>query len=187
MDEVGSKDPLAPFSTLDLQHYLPDDILTKVDRMSMAHSLELRAPFLDYRVVELAATWPAEWKINEGATKIVLKETFGDDLPPAVLKQRKWGFSLPIEHWLRQELRPVLEDALNDSQIESSGIFCMKEIRSLAHEHLSGARERTDVLWRYLFFTRWWHRCYASRPRVQSLDQQDHAACYSSVDSPKGL
>lgn len=158
MDRAGDSDRLQPYTAFDLNYYLPDDICVKVDRMSMAHSLELRAPFLDYRVVELAARLPAEWKIQGDVTKMILKETFRNQLPEAVMKQRKWGFALPMEHWLRGELRPALEEAISDPSMVESGIFRMSEIRALADEHWSGARDRTEILWRYLFFRRWWYK-----------------------------
>ncbi|MCA9247604.1 MAG: asparagine synthase (glutamine-hydrolyzing) [Planctomycetales bacterium] len=151
-------DPLARFSSLDLYRYLPDDILTKVDRTSMANSLELRAPLLDYRIVEFAAQLPYNAKIQGEETKVILKRAFKDLLPDDVLQQRKRGFSPPVENWLRDELRPLLEEALHDPLIEQSGIFRLPEIRAMAEEHFSHRRGRRSLLWRYLFFTRWYHR-----------------------------
>ena len=165
MEEVDGSDRLNPFSSFDLHYYLPDDICVKVDRMSMAHSLELRAPFLDYRVVEFASRLPSEWKIRGDITKLILKETFGGELPDAVLKQRKWGFAMPMEHWLRGELKPALQEALEDPSMKQAGIFRMQEIHDLAKEHWSGARDRRDILWRYLFFRRWWHSHCHQRPQ----------------------
>lgn len=158
MDRANCGDDLTPYSSFDLHYYLPDDILTKVDRMSMAHSLELRAPLLDYRIVELAAKLPYTSKIRGSTTKWLLKELYGQQLPSEVTAQRKWGFALPMEHWLRGELRPVLEDALNDPVVVDAGIFNMTEVRALAHEHWSETRDRTPQLWNYLFFTRWWQQ-----------------------------
>ncbi len=150
------RDPLLPFSRFDLHWYLPDDILTKVDRMSMAHSLEVRGPFLDYRVVELAARMPFHWKIRERDTKVILKQIFRSDLPPAVLETRKRGFSIPLADWLRNELRPALLDVIHDRELADSGILNMREAQGLAQEHLSGARNRKSQLWRIMFFARWW-------------------------------
>lgn len=159
MEAGDPSDPLAPYATLDIHSYLPDDILTKVDRMSMAHSLEVRAPFLDYRVVELAARLPCDWKIEAHDTKVILKEVFSEDLTPSVLQPRKRGFSMPLEQWLRNELRPHLEEVLNDSGLQQAGIVDMKEARMLAREHWSGVRNRDSQLWRLLIFARWWeHR-----------------------------
>jgi len=126
--------------------------------MSMAHSLELRAPFLDYRIAEFAYRLPANWKIDANITKLMLKNIFGPRLPKEVTAQRKWGFALPMEHWLRKELRPALEEALADPVIGSAGIFSNPELRSLAEEHWNGTRDRTEILWRYLFFRRWWYK-----------------------------
>lgn len=152
----SSGDPLVPYSRFDLNWYLPDDILTKVDRMSMAHSLEVRAPFLDYRVVELAASMPADWKIRGTESKWILKKSFAAKLPPSVLKQRKRGFSIPLAEWFRGELRPALDDVLHDQALADSGILNMKEVAGLIDEHISGARNRKSQLWRILFFARWW-------------------------------
>lgn len=158
MDIADCGDALTPYSSFDLHYYLPADILTKTDRMSMAHSLELRAPLLDYRIVELAAKLPYDRKIRGATTKWLLKELYADQLPSKVTEQRKWGFALPMEHWLRGQLRPVLEEALHDPVVVDAGIFNMTEVRALADEHWSETRDRTDVLWNYLFFTRWWQQ-----------------------------
>ena len=158
MESGDASDPLAPYATLDVNSYLPDDILTKVDRMSMAHSLEVRAPFLDYRVAELAARLPYDWKITGGDTKVILKEIFAEDLTPSVLQPRKRGFSMPLEHWLRHDLRPHLEEVLDDSALRQAGILDMKEARNWANEHWSGVRNRDGQLWRILVFSRWWKR-----------------------------
>ena len=160
---VDHGDPLRPYTSFDLEYYLPDDINVKVDRMSMAHSLELRAPFLDYRIVEFAFRLPANWKIDNRVTKVILKDLFGRQLPAKVMKQRKWGFALPMEYWLRKELRPALEEALNDPCMREAGIFSTEDLKALAKEHWAGTRDRTEVLWRYLFFRRWWHKNINSR------------------------
>jgi asparagine synthase (glutamine-hydrolysing) len=158
LDSADRTDRLSRFASVDLHHYLPDDILTKVDRMSMAHSLEVRAPFLDYRVVELAATFPWNWKIGPHDSKLILKEIFRDELPPSVLTPRKRGFSIPLADWLRGELRPLLDAAIGDSDLAEAGIVKMSEVRALRDEHMSGARNRSVDLWRFLFFERWWQQ-----------------------------
>jgi asparagine synthase (glutamine-hydrolysing) len=165
MAAADPTDALAPYAMLDIHRYLPDDILTKVDRASMAHSLEVRGPFLDYRIMELAAAIPHRWKIVQGNTKVLLKETFARDLPPEVLEPRKRGFSIPLERWFRNELRGVLEDSLNDRLLEQSGFLNMSEWRELAREHWSGARNRKTQLWRFLFFARWWRQFSETRER----------------------
>lgn len=148
-------DRLQPYATFDLNWYLPDDILTKVDRMSMAHSLEIRSPFLDYRIIEFASGLPTDWKINRKDTKVILKDTFQEDLTPEVMNPRKRGFSIPLAEWFRNELRETLLETVHDSEIKDSGIFNISEIEGLVNEHLSGARSRKSQLWRFLVFARW--------------------------------
>lgn len=168
LEAADMSDPLAPFAFLDLHRYLPDDILTKVDRMSMAHSLEVRAPFLDYRVVEFAAGMPAAWKIGDAGTKLILKDVFATDLPDEVLQPRKRGFSIPLADWLRGDLLPELDDAIQDANASASGILNMREIQAMRNEHVSGARNWASELWRFLFFERWWssHRALAEAASV---------------------
>jgi asparagine synthase (glutamine-hydrolysing) len=158
-DDFGSAgDTLSPFTRFDTKRYLPDDILVKVDRMSMAHSLEVRAPFLDYRLVEWAAQMPAGWKIQGPDTKRILRDTFREDLPADVLAPRKRGFSLPMAAWLRGELREELRAALHDPDLARSGIWNLPAVARMAEEHWGNYRNRKSQLWRFLFFARWWHR-----------------------------
>ena len=156
-------DPLAPYTRFDTQWYLPDDILAKVDRTSMAHSLEVRSPFLDYRLFELAARMPHEWKITRRDSKLLLKQAFAKDLPNIVLKPRKRGFSIPLADWLRSDLRPLLVEAVEDRALRESEIFDLQAIRGWIDEHMSGVRSRAPQLWRFLFFTRWWHAAHNQR------------------------
>lgn len=154
---AGDDDPLQPYCSFDMHYYLPDDILTKVDRMSMANSLEVRAPLLDHRVVEFSAGLPHHWKIHARLQKYILRATFAKDLPPEVIEpRRKRGFSIPLATWLRRELRPALTEALNDKCIRDTGLFNVAELALLAEEHWSGVRDRSHQLWWFLFFTRWW-------------------------------
>ena len=122
----------------------------------MANSLELRSPFLDYRLVEMASTIPAEWKVRNRSGKAILKEAFCDKLPICVLEPRKRGFSLPLADWLRGKLRPTVEDMLSDREFFETGILNQNEVRLLAREHWSGARDRSKQLWQLLVFWRWW-------------------------------
>lgn len=155
LERGDSTDALAPFTYLDALRYMPDDILTKVDRTSMAHSLEVRSPFLDHNVFEFASSLPLHEKIRGGDTKVILKRAFFDDLPNAILQPRKRGFSLPMDRWLRTELREMLEDCLNDSAVEATGMFKLNELRSLAQEHWQCRRDRSHLLWRFVYFVRW--------------------------------
>jgi asparagine synthase (glutamine-hydrolysing) len=161
-DLKRTHDPLMPFTRFDLNWYLPDDILTKVDRMSMAHSLEVRGPFLDYRLVEFAARMPAEWKLDQRDRKLILKQAFSQDLPDCVLTPRKRGFSIPLADWFRGELRPLLEDVIQDEDLMGSGIMNRREVRGLLDEHVNKIRDRSSQLWRILFFAQW-HRSVTAR------------------------
>ncbi len=164
LDAADRRDALAPYTYLDTHYYLPGDILTKVDRMSMAHSLEVRSPFMDYRLAEFAARLPVDMKIHNGVTKKILKDVFAKDLPDEVLRPRKRGFSIPLEKWFRGELKSMLSDVLHDSELAETGIFRMNEVQGWANEHWSGARNRKSQLWRFLFFARWWRHHKALTP-----------------------
>jgi asparagine synthase (glutamine-hydrolysing) len=113
---------LARYLWFDQKFYLPDDILTKCDRMSMAHSLEVRPPFLDHRIVEFAASLPVRLKIHGNTLKYVLRELMKDKLPAAVLRRKKEGFDIPIHDWFRGPLRPLLLDTLTERTIAHSGL-----------------------------------------------------------------
>ena len=156
-DHGDERDELSPYTSLDLSSYLPDDILAKVDRMSMAHSLEVRSPFLDYRVVEFAMRLPHHWKVRGQEGKIFLKDAYENELPPRVRETRKRGFSPPLYSWLRSDLKPMLEEALHDQSVMNLEFFNQASLKAFAKEHFDGRRDRSDLLWRFLFFVRWYH------------------------------
>lgn len=129
----------------DVTGYLPDDILTKVDRMSMAVSLEARVPFLDHEFVEFAMSIPANLKLRGGRSKWILKEAMRGRLPGPVLDRGKQGFSMPMKTWLRGVLRPLMHELLDD--VGERGWFDRQEIRRLAEEHVAGRRNHAHRLW----------------------------------------
>lgn len=153
-DEAAALDPRARLLYADLTSYLPDDILVKVDRMSMAHSLEARVPLLDHRIVEFAATLPFEWKIRDGQSKWILKRLAARYLPEAVIDRPKHGFSIPIGEWLRSDLRPWLE-AMDDPDAACSAFVDGQNLRRTIREHLDGRRDHSMLLWRILVLERW--------------------------------
>ena len=108
---------------IDTMNYLSADILTKVDRMSMANSLEVRSPFLDYELVEYASSIPNKLKILKGTQKYILKETFKDILPPNILSKPKKGFSAPIGEWLTSSLKDIALDCLSEDSTKKRGLF----------------------------------------------------------------
>ena len=146
------------FLWLDQMYYLPDDILYKSDRMSMAHSLEVRPPFLDHRIVEFAARLPENLKIRGGQLKFVLRELMKDRLPPAVLHRRKEGFDIPAHHWLRTILRPLLLDTLNERTVRQSGIFSWPAIEASIRAHMERRANLGYHLWGLLVLFLWMRR-----------------------------
>ena len=141
----------------DILTYLPGDLLVKVDLASMAHSLECRGPFLDHRVVELAAAMPLDRKIQlrSGRSKVVLKQAFADLLPPPIKTRPKMGFGVPISRWFRDELKNELRDVLLDPVCLDRGLFRPEAIENLVAEHIEGKREHSYRLWALLMLELW--------------------------------
>jgi len=143
---------------IDQHYYLPDDILYKCDRMSMAHSLEVRPPFLDHRLVEFAARLPAELKIKGKQTKFVLRQLVRDKLPAELLKRPKEGLDIPAHDWLRGPLKPLLLDALSSDSVRQAGIFSPAAIKALIERHLARKENLGYHLWGLLTLHLWIRR-----------------------------
>ncbi len=140
---------------LDTMTYLPDDILTKVDRATMAASLEGRMPFLDPDVAALAWRLPLDMKIRAGTGKWLVRRLLHRYVPPALVERPKAGFGVPIGHWLRGPLRPWAEDLLGVGRLEREGLLAPAVVRQMWEEHLSGRRDRQFELWDVLMFQAW--------------------------------
>jgi asparagine synthase (glutamine-hydrolysing) len=143
---------------VDIKRYLPDDILYKVDRMSMAVSLEVRGPFLDYTLVEFAARLPTELRLQGVSGKYLLKRAMDGLLPRQVLYRPKLGFNIPYKNWLRTELRGLMLDMLAPTRLGQQGLFAPAYVQSLIREHLSGKRDHGHKLWQLLMFQLWAER-----------------------------
>jgi asparagine synthase (glutamine-hydrolysing) len=151
----ATSDDLAPYLWLDQKYYLADDILTKSDRMSMAHSVEVRPPFLDHRIVEFAAKLPAFLKVRGARQKVILKELMKDKLPPAILERTKIGFDIPAHEWLRGPLLPLLTDALQFGASEYSEVFHPEVVDNLLRIHLQRRANLGYHLWGLLILFLW--------------------------------
>ena len=139
---------LKAFLWFDQKYFLADDILAKVDRMSMAHSLEVRPPFLDHRIIEFANSLPAEMQVNGSRQKVILKELMRDKLPPSILSRKKVGFDIPAHEWLRGPLRSLMLDTLLAGCSEHADLFQSQAIQELIARHLERRENVGYHLWR---------------------------------------
>jgi asparagine synthase (glutamine-hydrolysing) len=143
---------------VDQHNYLPDDILYKTDRMSMAHSLEVRPPFLDHRIVEFAARLPDDMKLRGTTLKFVLRELMRDKLPASVITRRKEGFDIPAHRWFRGVLKPLLLDCVNERSVRDTGLFRWPEVDRVIDDHLARRGNYGYHLWGLLTFFLWKNR-----------------------------
>lgn len=152
---ASKREPLAQLQYVDIKTYLVDDILTKVDRMSMASSVEARVPLLDHRIVEYCVNLPTSKKIQRGKTKIILRQAMRPYLPQMVIDKPKEGFSVPIKHWLRGPLKPLMLDLLASKRITDHGYFDPATVSRWVKEHLDGKVNHSHRLWSIMVFERW--------------------------------
>jgi asparagine synthase (glutamine-hydrolysing) len=155
---AGDRQDLNRSLYVDLKSYLCDNCLVKVDRMSMAVSLESRVPLLDKELVELAFQVPANLKVSNGKTKVLLKKIAARHVPQKCVYRPKEGFSIPIKNWLNFELRPAMEELLNIKQIEKQGLFQAVQIKRLKQEHLAGIANHSHIIWPLMVFQAWCKR-----------------------------
>lgn len=154
--QCDGKDHLAKILYTDMKTYLPGGILVKVDRMSMANSLEVRAPILDFRMIEFAATLPSKLKFNKGEKKYLLKEAFKEDLSNDILYRKKMGFSVPLAEWLRGEIKTLTANTIFNTKGGLCDFFKMDVVRKMWEQHQSGTVDHSIVLWSMLMFQMWW-------------------------------
>jgi asparagine synthase (glutamine-hydrolysing) len=153
--DPGSLDRYDRVLRMDMLSYLPEDLLVKVDRASMAHGLECRSPLLDHRLLEFACRLPASWKIRRGRSKYIFKEAVQSLFPKEFLNRRKMGFSVPIGEWFRGEWKSWVSAALLDGPLARRAIFERRELQSLLAEHFSGRRNRETLIWNLAMLSLW--------------------------------
>ena len=157
LEKVKGCPPITQYLYLDSKMYLPEDILTKVDRASMAHSLEVRVPLLDYRLIEFAATIPPDQNINKLNQKIMLKEALSRVYPGYKFDKQKQGFGVPLERWFRHELKELCYDVLLSPSLFNRGYFKKKKLKALLDEHQTRDRDNSHLIWTLLCLELW-HR-----------------------------
>ncbi|MFL6229578.1 MAG: asparagine synthase (glutamine-hydrolyzing) [Pyrinomonadaceae bacterium] len=167
---VRTGEPLDALLYLDSKTYLPGDILTKVDRMSMAVSLEARAPLLDHKLIEFVARIPASLKLRGGETKHIFKRAISDFVPAEILHRAKQGFGVPVQQWINEQLREQMRDTLTDRRARERGYAEPRYVAQLLSEHERGRRDHAAPLWA-LFMLELWHRVF-----IDGAGASTHAA-----------
>jgi len=143
---------------VDVKTVLPNDYLTKVDRMSMANSLEVRVPFLDHKLLEFAMSISSKYKIRGLTTKYLLKKIMKDKLPEAIIKGRKKGFSMPLSRWFREDFSVLLDEFLSENIVKKRGYFNYEFVERLSKDHLAGRKDNSKLLWTLVCFEIWHRR-----------------------------
>jgi len=167
INELIPKNPLDLALFTDLYLYLPDDLLPLSDRMSMAHSLEVRVPFLDHELVEFMAQVPARFKVRKLQKKFLFRKAIVPWLPPEHFSRPKQGFSVPVAAWLRGSLRPMLSDLVDSQHLRASSWLNHTAIKRIVNEHLSGKENHESQLWALICFHEW-ERQFTNTPRISS-------------------
>lgn len=169
-ENAPTQHPLLLAQYLDFKTWLPGDILTKVDRASMAHSLEVRVPVLDHRLVEWASGLPPEMKLHRGEGKYIFKKMLEPDVPHDVLYRAKMGFRVPIAAWFRGALRDRLQNALLNGEVARCGYFVPAVLEKMVRQHVAGQRDHSATLWSLLMLDAFLHRTKQSAAATVSGD-----------------
>src|SRR5437867_7575253 len=160
-DEAKSDEPLYRVFYCDINTYLPEDLLACADRLSMHHSLEVRAPFLDHQLMEYCATIPPEMKTRMWQSKYLLKRSVSQLLPKEVLNHKKQGFVGPMRIWLEKDLRSVFEEKLAERKLEQYGLLNPRTVNAIVRDHYSGREVNDTLIWSLLVFQTWFERYMA--------------------------
>jgi asparagine synthase (glutamine-hydrolysing) len=152
----NTNDLLSKFQATEYKTYMVDDILQKVDRATMSASLEGREPFLDQRIIEFVSRLPSDFKYRHGQGKFILKDIVHKYVPKQLMERPKMGFGVPLENWLRVELKDMLMDNLSDNLVSQQGIFKLEKVQNMRAGFLSGKPIESERLARLLFFQLWY-------------------------------
>lgn len=171
LGQMGSGAGVQRFLDFDQRYYLADDILCKVDRMSMAHSLEVRPPFLDPRIVDFAARLPEKFKLHGRTSKHVLRRLMAGKLPDHILQRPKVGFDIPVHDWFRGVLRPFLLDTVNREAVEASGLFRWPAVERLIQRHLQRKENAGYRLWGLMVLLMWMKRWNIELPAAERVSE----------------
>ncbi|HEX2329286.1 MAG TPA: asparagine synthase (glutamine-hydrolyzing) [Candidatus Angelobacter sp.] len=183
VSEMKNFSGLERFLQFDQRYYLADDILYKVDRMSMAHSLEARPPYLDPRIVDFAAQLPEKFKLNGSRSKFILRELMKDKLPPGVLQRPKIGFDIPVHDWFRGVLRPLLLETLSQEAVTSTELFRWSGVKRLLHDHLERRANLGYHLWGLMVLLLWMKEWRIEPPLQEMRTGRQHAEAFDPVGS----
>lgn len=160
---IQHDDVVSHIMRFDLNTYLPDDLLVKSDRASMAASLEVRLPFLAFPLVEYALSLPSSLKVRGFKTKYLLKKAVTPYLPESIIKRPKKGFGIPVAKWLRSDFKPLVDELLSKSFIENQGLFDYAYVNEMLTQHQNGQIDRRKELWTLFMFQWWWRKFFAGR------------------------
>jgi asparagine synthase (glutamine-hydrolysing) len=158
--DATTRDPLNRILEMEWNTQLPDQVLAFIDFLSMAHSVEVRSPFLDYRLVELAATIPGRLKIKNGIVKDILKRTVEPLLPPGITERPKEGFVLPIFDWMVEKMEDFSRDILSEERLKRHNLFNPKEVGKIVQRYYGGHRTNAAKIWNLMMFQIWWEQYF---------------------------
>jgi len=159
----------------DLQVYLPDDLMVKTDRATMAHGLEARCPFLDHTFIERLAEMPSDLKVRGLNTKYILKMALKDILPPEILSRSKQGFAVPVSRWLRGELREMAEDILLSAPCVGRGYFRRQSVEDLLRAHMRGSVDHGYKIWALISLELWHQSFMGTTAKLAPVDMESVA------------
>lgn len=180
---AGRDGHIRRFLAFDQQYYLTDDLLQKVDRMSMAHSLEVRPPYLDHRLIEFAASLPDKFKLSGRCHKVILKRLMASKLPASILRRAKTGLDIPTHDWLRGPLRPFLEETLSVDAVRASGLFRPAAIEQLKRDHFERRGNFGYHLWGLLILFLWMKHWNIQTTAIQGLPAVEQKAAWKATFS----